>query len=67
MRQYGGRPHWAKAHGQTQQDLRQSYPKFDDFLDVRRQVDPHGMFLNDYLERHVVDPQHKSGHLLARL
>ncbi|KAI9365256.1 D-arabinono-1,4-lactone oxidase-domain-containing protein [Pilaira anomala] len=54
MREYNGRPHWAKAHGQTRQNLEASYPKFHDFLRVRQQLDPNGMFLNDYLKRHVV-------------
>lgn len=72
MREYNGRPHWAKvsfercicvselicvciqAHGQTKQDLEASYPKFDDFLRVREKLDPQGVFLNDYLKRHVV-------------
>ncbi|SAM02442.1 hypothetical protein [Absidia glauca] len=67
MRKYNGRPHWAKAHGQTQQDLRHSYPKFDDFLNVRQQIDPNGMFLNAYLQRHIMQPQPKSNQLLARL
>ncbi|KAG1174940.1 hypothetical protein G6F70_004456 [Rhizopus microsporus] len=55
MREYNGRPHWAKAHGQTRKDLEASYPKFKDFLRVRQQLDPKGIFLNDYLRRHVVE------------
>ncbi|KAI8984386.1 L-gulono-gamma-lactone oxidase [Mycotypha africana] len=55
MREYNGRPHWAKAHGQSKNDLEASYPKFQDFLRIRQKLDPDGMFLNDYLKRHVVD------------
>ncbi|KAF7724003.1 hypothetical protein EC973_001463 [Apophysomyces ossiformis] len=54
MRKYAGRPHWAKAHGQSRRDLEASYPKFNAFLQVRQQLDPTGVFLNDYLQRHVV-------------
>ncbi|OAD74131.1 hypothetical protein PHYBLDRAFT_177426 [Phycomyces blakesleeanus NRRL 1555(-)] len=54
MRSFGGRPHWAKAHGQSRKDLEASYPKFHDFLKVRDQLDPEEMFVNDYLKRHVV-------------
>ncbi|OBZ89695.1 L-gulonolactone oxidase [Choanephora cucurbitarum] len=54
MREYNGRPHWAKAHGQGIKELEASFPKFQDFLRVRQQVDPQGMFLNNYLRRHVV-------------
>ncbi|KAG2194599.1 hypothetical protein INT46_002589 [Mucor plumbeus] len=57
MREYNGRPHWAKAHGQTREDLEASYPKFDEFLRVRQQLDPEGMFLNNYLRRHIVISQ----------
>ncbi|RUO96838.1 gulonolactone oxidase Lgo1 [Jimgerdemannia flammicorona] len=54
MRSFGGRPHWAKAHGQTCADLAPSYPRFQDFLRVRQELDPAGTLLNDYLRRHVV-------------
>ncbi|GAB5593902.1 D-arabinono-1 [Umbelopsis nana] len=54
MRSLGGRPHWAKAHGQTKSDLERSYPKFQDFLQVREKLDPKGIFINNYIERHIV-------------
>jgi L-gulonolactone oxidase len=66
MRQFNGRPHWAKAHGQTRSDLEASYPKFKDFLRVRQELDPKGIFVNAYLKRHVVIPQ-KEGAAFARL
>jgi L-gulonolactone oxidase len=47
----GGRPHWGKLHHRTADDLRPCYPRFDDFLNVRRRVDPGGTFANDYLDR----------------
>ncbi|KAI7905527.1 D-arabinono-1,4-lactone oxidase-domain-containing protein [Cokeromyces recurvatus] len=59
MRQFKGRPHWAKAHGQTRESLETSYPKFQDFLQIRQKLDPEGMFLNDYLKRHVVISHHQ--------
>jgi L-gulonolactone oxidase len=46
----GGRPHWGKLHTQTAQTLRPRYPRFDDFLAVRAQADPRGVFTNDYLD-----------------
>lgn len=58
MREHNGRPHWAKAHGQTRKDLEASYEKFADYLRVRQQLDPDGIFLNDYLKRHVVGTEH---------
>jgi L-gulono-1,4-lactone dehydrogenase len=51
MRSYGGRPHWGKMHTQTADTLRDLYPRFDDFLRVRDELDPEGRFANPYLER----------------
>ena len=31
--------------------LRPVYPKFDDFLSLRKQLDPKNMFLNDYFKK----------------
>ena len=51
MRTYGGRPHWGKMHTQTAETLRGLYPRFDDFLRVRDELDPGRRFANPYLER----------------
>lgn len=51
MRAYGGRPHWGKLHSQTAETLRDAYPRFDDFLRVRDELDPERRFANPYLER----------------
>jgi FAD-linked oxidoreductase len=47
----GGRPHWGKLHTLGAEQLRGRYPRFDDFLRVRAQVDPQGLFRNAYLDR----------------
>jgi L-gulonolactone oxidase len=47
----GGRPHWGKLHYLAADQLRSRYPRFEDFVAVRRQVDPGGTFANDYLDR----------------
>ncbi|GAA1792374.1 D-arabinono-1,4-lactone oxidase [Agromyces lapidis] len=57
MRAYEGRPHWGKMHTQTAETLRGVYPRFDDFLAVREQLDPERRFQNPYLER-VLDGVH---------
>ncbi|KAI7866427.1 L-gulono-gamma-lactone oxidase [Spinellus fusiger] len=62
MRSYGGRPHWAKAHGQSREALEAVYPKFNEFIRVRDQLDPQNMFVNNYLERHIVAPQNQQTH-----
>jgi len=51
MRRYDGRPHWGKMHNRTAADLRDCYPRFDDFLAVREKLDPRRIFVNDYLHR----------------
>jgi FAD-linked oxidoreductase len=51
MRGYDGRPHWGKMHTQSADSLREAYPRFDDFLRVRDELDPEGRFANPYLER----------------
>lgn len=45
----GGRPHWGKLHTLGAEDLRERYPLFDEVAELRRSVDPEGIFLNDHL------------------
>lgn len=47
----GGRPHWGKMHRLDASALRPLYPRFDDALAVRDEVDPGRVFANPYLER----------------
>lgn len=47
----GGRPHWGKMHTLAAADLAALYPRWQDFLDVRRALDPEGKMLNPYLRR----------------
>jgi len=49
FRNHGGRPHWGKLHTRTATELAPLYPMWDRFHDVRRRVDPRGLFLNEYL------------------
>jgi FAD-linked oxidoreductase len=48
---YQGRPHWGKLHTLAAKNLRVLYPRFDDFLRVRRQLDPQGRFLNEHARK----------------
>jgi FAD-linked oxidoreductase len=50
LQKHGGRPHWGKWHSMNAEKLKQAYPKFNDFLKVRAEFDPHGVFLNDHLK-----------------
>lgn len=47
---YDGRSHWGKIHFLDRARLQKVYPEHGTFVDVRRELDPDGMFLNDYLE-----------------
>jgi FAD-linked oxidoreductase len=46
---YGGRPHWGKIHSMDAVRLSEAYPKWHEFLAVRSELDPQGIFVNDYL------------------
>ncbi|MDQ1731428.1 MAG: L-gulono,4-lactone dehydrogenase [Pseudonocardiales bacterium] len=46
-----GRPHWGKLHYRSAIDLAPLYPQFNNFLEVRAQLDPDRRFNNDYLRR----------------
>lgn len=46
---YGGRPHWGKVHDLKYEELKDLYPKFEDFRTIRQELDPGGKFLNKHL------------------
>lgn len=50
FRAYDGRPHWGKMHDTDYDDLVTLYPKLNEFLRVREQLDEKGLFLNPYLK-----------------
>ena len=49
FRAAGGRPHWAKRHTLTRDDVTALYPMAERFREVRRGFDPQGKFLNAHL------------------
>lgn len=48
MADYDGRPHWGKMHFLEAGQLRQLYPRWDDFMKARNRLDPGRTFANDY-------------------
>ncbi len=48
---YQGRPHWGKLHTLTAQQQAANYAKFNDFLAVRQDMDPKGLFTNAHIEQ----------------
>jgi L-gulonolactone oxidase len=51
MDEVDGRPHWGKLHNLDAASLRARYPRFDEFVAVRRSLDPTGVFANAELDR----------------
>ncbi|MET0565943.1 MAG: D-arabinono-1,4-lactone oxidase [Acidimicrobiia bacterium] len=49
--QFGGRPHWGKIHFMTPERIAGLFPRYQDFLEVRRRFDPNGTFLNSHLRQ----------------
>jgi FAD-linked oxidoreductase len=48
---HGGRPHWGKKHSLGSRQLQRLYPRWDEFQEIRQQLDPTGRFLNPYLRK----------------
>jgi FAD/FMN-containing dehydrogenase len=46
---HGGRPHWAKRHTLTSEDVLRLYPDAARWGEVRKRVDPEAKFLNAHL------------------
>jgi len=51
MKSFNGRPHLAKDHSYTAEDMHREYPRFDDFLELRKQMDKKNIFVNGYIKR----------------
>lgn len=47
---YDGRPHWAKRFKIKHKEISKMYPKWKEFQDLRKELDPKGKFLNGYLK-----------------
>ncbi|CAG8707862.1 17409_t:CDS:2, partial [Acaulospora morrowiae] len=70
MKSCEGRPHWAKAHKMSVLELSKSYPKFESFINIQKQLDPSGIFLNSYLKRHffgLEDEENEAKRFKAKL
>jgi FAD/FMN-containing dehydrogenase len=46
---FDARVHWGKLHYLTREQLHSRYPRAADFIALRRELDPRGVFLNDHL------------------
>jgi FAD/FMN-containing dehydrogenase len=46
---HGGRPHWGKLHWLGREEIARLYPELPAFCAIRGEMDPAGVFTNDYL------------------
>jgi FAD/FMN-containing dehydrogenase len=46
---FDARVHWGKLHFLTPERLHALYPRAAEFIAIRRELDPEGMFLNDHM------------------
>lgn len=57
---YGGRPHWGKRFAAKDAQLSKIYPKWEDFKELRKELDPTNKFLNPYLSKLVNEKKTKN-------
>jgi xylitol oxidase len=50
---FRARPHWGKLFTMTPAELRKSYGKLDEFIDLAKSVDPNGKFRNEFLDTNI--------------
>ena len=48
--EFDARVHWGKLHFLTPEQLAGRYPESGRFIDIRRELDPDGVFLNEHLQ-----------------
>ena len=48
LRAYDARPHWGKMHYRDAEELSKLYPRWDEFIALRDQLDPRRTFSNAY-------------------
>jgi D-arabinono-1,4-lactone oxidase len=62
MREFHGKPHWAKQHWLKAPEVRAVFGDgMQKWLAVRERVDPKGMFVNAFVRRHIIGTDGKSG------
>jgi FAD/FMN-containing dehydrogenase len=49
MKALGGRPHWGKCFNLTAAEARACYPMYDAFNEIRKRLDPKGIFVNQLI------------------
>ncbi|RVU27006.1 FAD-binding protein [Sandaracinomonas limnophila] len=49
LKPFGGKPHWGKISTIKKEDLAKTYPKWNDFKQLRKEMDPTNKWTNDFL------------------
>ena len=58
MKDLGGRPHWAKNFSTVSKaEFQAMYPDMKDWVRIRNQVDPDGMFVGDWHRRYILSEE----------
>eukprot|EP00697_Spironema_sp_BW2_P017608 gnl/Spiro4/9352_TR4932_c0_g1_i1.p1 gnl/Spiro4/9352_TR4932_c0_g1~~gnl/Spiro4/9352_TR4932_c0_g1_i1.p1 ORF type:complete len:495 (-),score=139.86 gnl/Spiro4/9352_TR4932_c0_g1_i1:70-1527(-) len=57
MAKFNGRPHWGKMNSLTPATVQALYPQVHNFVRVMKQLDPNGMFFNNYLQTRLPVPK----------
>lgn len=53
LRQFDVRPHWGKVFSMQPPAIAAQYPRFEDFQELVRTLDPDGKFRNDFVDRYL--------------
>ncbi|MCO7224138.1 D-arabinono-1,4-lactone oxidase [Pleionea sp. CnH1-48] len=51
LRKYGARPHWGKNSVAIFEDMPSRFPKWDQFMAFKQEMDPNNVFTNDFWRR----------------
>jgi xylitol oxidase len=51
LKPFEARPHWGKIFTLPAEELKARYPKFEEFLSLKRELDPQGILNNSYLDK----------------
>ena len=64
MKDMGGRPHWAKNFSTVnRQEFRKMYPQMGDWVRIRNEVDPDGLFVGDWHRRYLLPERNEISNL----
>jgi FAD-linked oxidoreductase len=50
FKRHKGRPHWGKMHTLKAADFQEIYPRWEQFCEMRKKLDPQGIFINNHLQ-----------------